>query len=198
MVTRPRPGGARYRGETPDPACAYPSAGRLHQSPSPCAEAFATPCLPPVAVGANEMIEKDQTAARPRLCPLTGGIRAELAEPPLSSKQRRVACRRGRACATPRRQSSAAGRPGRLQKRPSDQQREQPRRARSSASVPSKPTVQHVGQPRHAIAVTGRSASETGPTTAARTIVSTAAIRPSVPLKRCTRTEPLASGERRV
>jgi len=58
--------------------------------------------------------------------------------------------------------------------------------------VPSKPTVQHVGQPRQASAATGRSASEIGPTTATRTIARTAATRPAAPLKRCSRTEPLA------
>ena len=78
------------------------------------------------------------------------------------------------------------------------QQPGQPRRARPSASVPSKPTVQHVGQPRQATAVTGSSASEIGPTTAIRTIPRTAATRPIAPLKRCSRTEPLASSERLV
>ena len=78
------------------------------------------------------------------------------------------------------------------------QQREQPRRARPSASVPSKSAVQHVGQPRQASAVTGRSASEIGPTAASRTTARTAARRPAAPLKRCSWTEPLVRGERRV
>ena len=46
--------------------------------------------------------------------------------------------------------------------------------------------------------MTGRSPSEIGPTTATSTIARTAATRPAAPLKRCSRTEPLASGERRV
>ena len=77
-----------------------------------------------------------------------------------------------------------------------DQQREHVRRARLSASVPTRPTVQHVGQPRHATAVSGSRASETGPTTATRTHASTAAARPAAPLNRCSRTELLASAER--
>ena len=82
--------------------------------------------------------------------------------------------------------------------RSTGQRQEQPRRARPSASVPTSPTVQHVGQPRQATAVTGSSASEIGPTTPTRTIASTAATSPPAPLKRCARTEPLAIGERLV
>jgi hypothetical protein len=85
-----------------------------------------------------------------------------------------------------------------LRRRDDCQQREQPRRARPSARVPSKPTVQHVGQPRQATAVMGRSASEIGPTTPTRMIVRTATARPTAPLERCSQSEPLASGERRV
>jgi hypothetical protein len=60
----------------------------------------------------------------------------------------------------------------------------------------SEPTTQHVGRPRQANTVTGRSTSEIGPTTATSTIARIAAVRPTAPLKRCSRTEPLASGER--
>jgi hypothetical protein len=42
------------------------------------------------------------------------------------------------------------------------------------------------------------STSETGPTTASRTIASAAVLSPAAPLNRCPRTEPLASGERRL
>jgi hypothetical protein len=57
---------------------------------------------------------------------------------------------------------------------------------------------QHVGQPRQATAVTARSTSETGPTKATSPIASTAATTPAAPLNRCARSEPLASGERRL
>ena len=51
---------------------------------------------------------------------------------------------------------------------------------------------------RQAAAVTGSSTSETGPTTASGTIASAAVLSPAAPLNRCSRTEPLASGERRL
>ena len=135
----------------------------------------------------------------------------------MQSGPRRRRCRFRRLPAAPRRSvawlhSGADGSPGRrvhsssedpepgllLRRRDDRQQREQPRRARPSARVPSKPTVQHVGQPRQATAVTGRSASEIGPTTPTRMIARTATARPTAPLERCLQSEPLASGERRV
>lgn len=74
-------------------------------------------------------------------------------------------------------------------------QREQPRRARASATVPIKPTVQQVGQPRQATAVRVNSSSDTGPTTAIRKIARAPTTRPATPLSTCSLTEPLASGE---
>jgi hypothetical protein len=61
--------------------------------------------------------------------------------------------------------------------------------------VPIKPTVQQVGQPRHASAVRVNSGSEIAPTTETREIAITPTTAPAKPLSKCTRTDLLASGE---
>lgn len=62
--------------------------------------------------------------------------------------------------------------------------------------VPIRPTAQHVGQPRHATAATGRSTSETGPIAPSRRIAPRTASRPIAPRSRWRLTEEDASGER--
>jgi hypothetical protein len=53
-----------------------------------------------------------------------------------------------------------------------------------SDNVPIIPTAQHVGHPRHAMTATGRSASETGPTTSSRRFAPSIANNPTAPRSR--------------
>ena len=67
---------------------------------------------------------------------------------------------------------------------------------RRSDSVPIIPTAQHVGQPRQATAVTGRSSSDTGPSTPSERIAPRTASSPITPRRMWRLTEEDASGER--
>lgn len=61
--------------------------------------------------------------------------------------------------------------------------------------VPINPTVQQVGQPRHATTLNSKSRSEIGPTAERRATARAAAPKPAAPRATCSRSERLASGE---
>src|SRR5947209_3718065 len=61
--------------------------------------------------------------------------------------------------------------------------------------VPINPTIQQVGQPRHATTLNSKSKSEIGPTANRRAVARAAAPKPAAPRATCSRSEPLANGE---